>query len=186
MYSQMPKEVLGYWCDGGFLQFQVFEQVEKDTIVILKFDRNNRFEFYKGISVDKDYERFVDMKIIEYNQQSFFTARACNSGNAKGNKLYVFYIDEKYCTLHHVEISEAFKLYSQTLSENLFIWDDEIINCNDNSITSEFYIWKKTDIHSIPTEGKVSVVYNIEQTGKRNYKLYPKEMNFTKGTFEVN
>lgn len=185
MYSQTPREVYGYWCEGGFMQFQIFEKAEKDTIVIIKFDKKNRFEFYGGISIGESYEKFEEMKVIKYQDEPFFAVRARNSGNAKGNESYVFYIDEQDCSLSPVSISEAYRLYSETLPDSLFIWDDEIINYNDDSINSEFYIWKRTDIHSMPTGGKVSVVYDIEQTGKRKYRLYPKEMSFTEGAFEL-
>jgi len=183
---EMPKEVYRYPCaGGGFLQFQNWERAAQDTILILKFDENNRFEFYGGISIGEDYEKFVDMEIIKYNGDSFFAVRARNTGNANGNAVYMYYIDEQDCTLHPVEVVKASSLYSQTLSKDFWIWNDETINYEDDSITSEFYIWKQTDIHSKPTEGKVSVIYDIERTGKSNYRLYPKEMNFTEGTFEL-
>jgi len=186
MYSQTPKEVYGYWCPEGFLQFQHFERtILTDTITILKFDKNDRFEFYGGISVGEDYERFENMKIMTYNGDDFFCVTARNSGNAKGNTLHMYYIDKKDCTLHPIEIVKAYSLYSQTLPDSLFIWNDEIIDYDDNSIVSEFYIWKRTDIHPTPTGGKVSVIYDIEKTDKRKYRLYPKEMNFTEGVFEL-
>ena len=185
IYNQTPREVYGHLCEGGFMQFQIFEQAERDTIVILKFNRRNRFEFYRGISVGENYERFREMNVIKYNDKPFFAVRSYNSGNAKGNRLNIFYIEEQDCTLHPVKICEAYKLYLESLPDSLFIWNDEIISYNDNLITSEFFIWKKNDIHPYPTGGKVSVIYDIEQTGKQKYKLYPKEMNFEEGTFEL-
>ena len=61
MYKETPADVLNHWCEGGFLQFQLFRDAAmnmRDTIVILKFDAEDRFEFYGGISVGEDYERF--------------------------------------------------------------------------------------------------------------------------------
>jgi len=185
MYSQMPKEVCGYYCEGGFMQFQNFEQVIKDTIVILKFDKNDCFEFYGGISIEEDYERFENMKVIAYNDNAFFIVTARNSGNSNGNMLHIYYIDRDNCTLHPVEIVYAHKTYSETLPKDILIWNDETINYNDNTITSDFYLWKQTDIHSEPSEGKVSVVYDIEKVGNKQYRLYPKEMNLAKGVFEL-
>ena len=137
MYSQIPKEVYGYRCENGFLQFQQFERVLKDTIVILRFDKDYRFEFYSGVSIG-DYEQFENMKAIKYNDDDFFCVTARNSGNAKGNALHMFYIDKNDCTLHSVEVVKAYSLYSQTLPDNLFIWDDEMIDYDDNSIVSMF------------------------------------------------
>lgn len=180
MYSQIPRDVYGYKCEGGFLQFQNFEQTTTDTIVILKFDNNDRFSFNGGISVGEGYQRFENMKVIEYKSNFFFVVTARNLGNANGNRLYMYYIDQINCQLYPVEVIYAADSYSERLSEDIHIWDDETIDYKDNLISSTFYLWNKTDSHPYPTGGKVSVIYDIERLSNGKFRLYPVNMSFTK------
>lgn len=182
MYSQTPTEVFGHWHDGVFIQFQRFEQSMKDTVVVVKFDRKGRFSFAGGIEIEGDFVRRKFMDILHINGDAFFTYNYSNMGNSNNNIVRMSYIAPDG-SLHKVEVVRADSLYSTTLPNNQFIWDEEEINFTQYPITSQFYIWDKTDIHSQPTVGIVSIVYRMQKTGTTKYTLYPEEINFAGRTF---
>lgn len=181
----MPTEVFGHWNDGIFIQFQRFERTMKDTVVVVKFDRQGHLSFAGGIEIEDDFVRHKFMDIFRINGNAFFTYNYGNTGNSNNNIVRMFYIAPD-CSLHSVEVVRADSLYSAILPDNQFIWDSEEINFTQYPITSQFYIWDKTDIHPQPTVGRVSVVYRMQKTGTTKYTLYPEEINFIEGTFDTN
>ncbi len=119
------------------------------------------------------------MTVFRYGGEVFFTVRARDNGSEKGNAQYMYRIDTLEYTLHPVEVVRASERYRETLPDSLFIWDDEVIRCGDGSIRSVFYVWKGSDPHHEATGGKVSAVYGVERIGAQNYRLSPREINFT-------
>ncbi|MBB4045888.1 hypothetical protein [Bacteroides reticulotermitis] len=184
MYSQMPKEVFGYANDGAFMQFQRFERAIKDTVVIVKFDSKGYFRFAGGLEIDEEFVRHKFMDIVYINGDAFFTYNYRNMGNSNNNLVRMYYIASD-CSLHQVEVVRADSLYAATLPDNQFVWNGEEIDFTQVPVTSQFYVWNKADIHPLPTVGKVSVVYQLRKTGKTKYTLYPEDINFTKGSFNL-
>lgn len=186
MYSGAPKEVFGHWSNGVFVQFQWFKSsYGEDTVVVVKFDGDGRFEFVGGIGIEEEFVRHKFMDIVEIDGNSFFTLNYSNIGNSNNNIVRMFYIAPEDCSLHPVEVVRADSLYSATPSDGRFIWDGEQIDFTRQPITSRLYIWEKDDCHAKPTAGRVDVVYKMVRTANRKYRFYPNEMNLLTEVFDT-
>lgn len=185
MYSGKPTEVFGHWNDGIFVQFQRFERAIKDTVVVVRFDEQGRFSFAEGIEIEGDFVRYKFMDILHINGDAFFVYNYSNQGNSNNNIVRMFYIAPD-CSLHPVEVVRADSLYSSAQPDGRFVWDGENIDFSRYPISSRFYVWNKGESHAEPTAGHVDVVYEMEKIANGKYRFYPKEMDSSVGSYDLN